>query len=85
MIAGGIYCLLGLAILSMCLNLIHDEIAFKLRLLGYKVGLIDNLENFKKPRNKIFSKVNNYQMRIINEKNVVFNKEEYNKNIKFQQ
>uniref|UniRef100_A0A1I8IZX5 Ion_trans_2 domain-containing protein n=1 Tax=Macrostomum lignano TaxID=282301 RepID=A0A1I8IZX5_9PLAT len=39
LLVGAIYCLFGLAMLSMCMNLIQDEITAKLRWIGNKMGI----------------------------------------------
>lgn len=41
MVSASLYMLLGMALLSMCFNLIQDEIAAKCRYLGQKIGLLD--------------------------------------------
>ncbi|PAA74195.1 hypothetical protein BOX15_Mlig018280g2 [Macrostomum lignano] len=40
LLVGCIYCLFGLAMLSMCINLIQDEIQAKFQWLGRKIGMI---------------------------------------------
>ena len=44
LLVGALYCLFGLALLSMCLNLIQDEISAKFTWLASKIGLAEKEE-----------------------------------------
>lgn len=44
MVIAAAYCIIGLAILSMCLNLIQDEIVAKFTWIGRKLGLVSKEE-----------------------------------------
>lgn len=45
MVIAATYCIIGLAILSMCLNLIQDEIVAKFTWIGRKLGLVSKEED----------------------------------------